>query len=228
MAPDLNLLPPLDLPPRAAYKRWSSTYLSTGRNPLTTAVDRAVFAVLPPLAGRRVLDVACGDGRWARVALVRGAARAAGVDFTAEMLASARVASPDVPFAAADMRALPFPACAFDVLVHALALGHAPAPAPAIAEAARVLVRGGWLVLADLHPDAAARGWRRTFRDAHGGRHAVRWHPHAIADVLAACDAAGLRVARRVERPLDAADLRAAPPAAGGVLAVYAMAVVKR
>ncbi len=212
------------LPPRAAYDRWAARYATTGRNPLSLAAAQVLTEVLPVLYGRRVLDVGCGDGRWAAHARASGAAAVLGVDFSAGMLAAARAASPDLGLVAADMRALPFRPATFDVVIHALALGHVPDPGPAIRAAAGVLAPGGGLALVDLHPEAAARGWRRTFRDAGGRRQAVRWHPHALSEVTAACGQAGLRVERLVERALDPECLPPhAPAAATGGPAVYAL-----
>lgn len=233
------------LPPRAAYNLWAPTYGTTGRNPLSAAAASALLTVLPVLAGRRVLDIACGDGRWARFAQANGATWVAGVDFSAGMLASAQaemraaaqaaeggmaVATADsIVLAAADMQVLPFPTASFEVAIHALALGHVPDPAPAIRAAAAVLAPGGVLALVDLHPDAAARGWRRTFRDAGGQQREVCWHPHTLSTVMAACECAGLAVERLVERPLDPDSLPPdAPTEATGGLAVYALAAVRR
>jgi 2-polyprenyl-3-methyl-5-hydroxy-6-metoxy-1,4-benzoquinol methylase len=48
------------------------------------------LARLEPLAGRSVLDVGCGSGRYCLAYAERGAARVVGVDFAAPMIALAR------------------------------------------------------------------------------------------------------------------------------------------
>jgi len=213
---------PSPLPPRAAYDRWAATYATTGRNPVADAAARALLEILPPLAGRRILDIACGDGRWSNHAQASGAALVIGVDFSAQMLAASQSAG--AVLAAADMRALPFRAGSFDIAIHALALGHVPDPAPAIRAAAGVLGPGGTLALVDLHPAAAARGWRRSFRDAAGRRHVVRWYPHPLDELGAACIRADFQVQRLVERALDPESLpEGAPTSAAGGPAVYAL-----
>jgi SAM-dependent methyltransferase len=58
------------------------------------------------LAGRRVLDVACGTGK-SLLPLVRRGYDGAGCDLSADMLERARAALPDAPLHHADMRALP-------------------------------------------------------------------------------------------------------------------------
>jgi malonyl-CoA O-methyltransferase len=200
-----------DLAPRAAYALWAATYLSSGRNPLTMLAEATFRTLLPPMTGARVLDVGCGDGRYGRLALQAGAGWAVGLDFSAEMLAAGRVAG-GLPLVAGDMAALPFGNASCDVVSHVLALGHLPDPRPALSEAARVLLPGGCLVLVDLHPAAAERDWRRTFRDANGRRHAVQWHPHPLPVLAEGLVAAGLTVEVLLEPALDPADLPDPPP----------------
>ena len=48
------------------------------------------FAALEPMAGRAVLDVGCGSGRYLAKSLDSGAARVAGIDLGEEMLSLAR------------------------------------------------------------------------------------------------------------------------------------------
>jgi malonyl-CoA O-methyltransferase len=67
----------------------------------------------------------------------------------------------------------------------ALTLGHIADPLPAMREFARVLAPGGMLLLSDFHPDAAARGWRRTFR--HDGQvYELENHAHTLEQLRAA------------------------------------------
>lgn len=215
---------PADLPARAAYDRWSRTYRVTGRNALADAAERAVMAVLPVPSGMDLLDVGCGDGRWMAILRRRGAARVFGVDLSRGMLDAARRQAPRAPVAAADMRRLPFAPATFDGALHALALGHVRELGAAMAAVACVLRPGGWLVLADVHPTAAARGWRRTFRDADGASRAVRWYPHPLATVVGACLAAGLQVERVSECAVDPRALPSGAPAeASGGPAAYAL-----
>src|SRR5258708_12395558 len=68
--------------------------------------------------------------------------------------------------AAADVRALPFPAASFDVVWCRLVLGHLRTIDIAYAELSRVCRPIGVCVVTDLSPKAIAAGHRRTFRDA--------------------------------------------------------------
>jgi ubiquinone/menaquinone biosynthesis C-methylase UbiE len=91
------------------------------------------------------LDVCCGTGAGllALRSLCRG--RITGVDFSAGMLAQARVAHPEAALVRADARALPF-AENFDVAVTFGALGHfLPAERPALFEGVHRALRPGGL-----------------------------------------------------------------------------------
>ena len=66
--------------------------------------------------------------------------------------------------AVADAAALPVASGVADLVLCALTFGHIRDQAGAMREFARVLQPGGTLILSDFHPDAHARGWRRTFR----------------------------------------------------------------
>ena len=86
----------------------------------------ALRAMLPPLRGRRVVDLGCGFGwfcRWARQA---GAASVLGLDLSESMLARARAMTddPGVAYRRADLEALDLPAAGFDLAFSALALHY--------------------------------------------------------------------------------------------------------
>lgn len=161
---------------RDAYRLWSETY--DEENPLTTLDEEAVRLLTPGLAGLDLLDAACGTGR--RLAFGADAPRsAAGIDLVFEMLAQGRrVPGRPGTTAAADLRALPFPAARFDVAWCRLAAGHLPALPGLYRELARVLRPGGCAVLTDFHPEAVRRGHARIFRDAAGASRRVEHVVH--------------------------------------------------
>lgn len=183
-----------------AYARWAPGYAAEAHNPLMELEQAALLPLLPPVAGRRVLDLACGSGRYlARLAgHTRGepgagsAARLVGADLSAAMLA--RAAALPVSLLRADLRRLPLAASSFDLIVCGLAVGHVAALATAVAEMARVLAPGGTLVYSDFHPFATLAGLKRTFTGADGRSYAVEHYLHLYADHQAACQAAGLTI----------------------------------
>ena len=120
---------------------------------------------LPLLAPGDVLDIASGDGVLAEL-LAPHSRRYVCVDASARVVtaASERLRPfANVEVREGDMHALPFADASFDLVVLMHALTYAAKPAQAVAEAARVLRRGGRLLLSSL-----ARHEHRTVVEAYG------------------------------------------------------------
>jgi ubiquinone/menaquinone biosynthesis C-methylase UbiE len=155
--------------PVEAYRLWAPTY---SEETAISFLDQELAAELsPPLEGRRLLDAGCGTGR--RLAM-QNAALAIGVDLSPEMLRAGTAQA----VAIADVRALPFPDQAFDVIWCRLVLGHLVDPRLAYNELARVCRVGGHVLVSDFHAAAAAAGHRRSFRDQSGQERVVEHHVH--------------------------------------------------
>lgn len=128
------------------------------------APEREVEAAILRLVADRpidtLLDAGTGTGRMLEL-LAPHAKRAVGVDSSPEMLAIARDmllrhTLPHAQVRLADTYRLPFEAggtaTGFDVVVFHQVLHYLDDPAAAVAEAARVLKRGGRLLIADFAP----------------------------------------------------------------------------
>jgi ubiquinone/menaquinone biosynthesis C-methylase UbiE len=121
---------------------------------------------LSPLAGKRVLDVGCGKGRFARVLHSQEpAAEFWGLDLSEEMLGYA----PDgIHTCAGSMTELPFRDAIFDAAYATESLEHAVEIERAVAEICRVVKTGGRIAIID--KNAACWGrlqtpeWERWFR----------------------------------------------------------------
>jgi SAM-dependent methyltransferase len=176
----------------AGYRVWSASYDDPG-NPLIDIeepVAREILAALPP---GRALDAACGTGRYAALLAGRGH-RVLGVDSSPDMLDRARAKVPTGVFTRGDLRWLPVPDDAVDLVVCALALTHVPALAPVFAEFARVLRPGGHLVTSDIHEQSLCLGGIASIVDDNGRvarMPAARLRP---SDYLVAARSAGFEV----------------------------------
>ncbi len=82
----------------AQYDAIAQQYRQTKSSPLRTFVEvPSLFAHAGDLAGRRVLDLACGDGFYSRQLKERGAAEVVGVDVSAAMIELARAEEQRAP-----------------------------------------------------------------------------------------------------------------------------------
>jgi malonyl-CoA O-methyltransferase len=182
------------LSPREAYRLWAPTY--SAETVVTALEEETVQSFAIPVAGRRLLDAACGTGRRLRVS---DAGFAIGIDLTREMLPTLPV---NELYTVGDVRALPFQAAEFDVVWCRLALGHLPDLADSYSELARVCRFGGSVMVTDFHPDAVAVGHRRTFRDTDGILHEIVHHVHSLEEHVCAADAAGLHTVEHSNRTI--------------------------
>lgn len=94
------------------------------------------------LAGKRLLDVACGTGHLAAEAKARGA-HAEGTDFADNMLAKASANYPNIAFYQGDAENLFYDNAGFDAIACNFGLLHFENAEAAISEAFRVLRSGG-------------------------------------------------------------------------------------
>lgn len=152
---------------RAADQNWADTvagdmerHYSPGRT-----WEALARTALPLLSPGDVLDIASGDGVLAEL-LAPHSHRYVCVDASPRVVAAARERLrpfANVEVREGDMHALPFADGSFDLVVLMHALTYASKPAQAVAEAARVLRRGGRLLLSSL-----ARHEHRAVVEAYG------------------------------------------------------------
>ncbi len=135
----------------AWYDRWVGTR-SMREDPFFPAVE----ALMGDVAGRRICDLACGQGRVARHLADLGAS-VVGLDRSAKLLALARRNEEAVPrgieYFQADARSLDGVADGtFDGVICFMALMDIPDLAPTLSSVARILRPGGWFAFAIIHP----------------------------------------------------------------------------
>ena len=130
----------------------------------------AFFAMLPDVAGLRVLDIGCGEGYNTRLLADRGA-RVVGVDiaerFVEYAIQSEREEPRGIDYRIASAVELPFDAATFDAATAFMSLMDIPETDRVLAEAFRVIRGGGFFQFSISHP-CFDTPFRRTVRDENG------------------------------------------------------------
>ena len=130
--------------------------------------------LLPVVAGRRVLDVACGDG-YGSALMRRSAAAVHGVDISGEAIAHARrmsSADAQLAFTEASCTALPLADGSVDVVVSFETIEHIDTQAAFLDEVRRVLSPEGLFIVSS--PNKAEYSDRRGFANAFHVRELYR------------------------------------------------------
>jgi len=129
-------------------------------------------AMLPPMKGRRIVDLGCGYGWFCRWAQTQGAAHVLGLDLSEKMLARARELSQAdaVIYERADLEQLALPPAAFDLAYSSLALHYLEDAGRLFATVYRALVPGGQFVFSTEHPVFMAPSRQGWAKDADGRR----------------------------------------------------------
>jgi SAM-dependent methyltransferase len=118
------------------------------QQPWIDLLGEALEALGPVVRGV-VGDVGCGNGRYVD-ALRRSSARVIGIDLSRGMLAD--VPTPRSGLVVADAQTLPLASASLDAVLMMHMLYHVPDPEKAVAEAARVLQRGGRVLVSTNSP----------------------------------------------------------------------------
>jgi len=136
----------------ARYDEFADWYEDWIRD--TPPLIAAQPGLLPAVAGARVLDVACGQGRLSRYLAGLGA-DVVGVDISAAMLGKARDTGPEgITYVRADVTRHPgwWDGRPFDGCTCEMALMDIDELAGALSTVATVLRPGGWFVASIVHP----------------------------------------------------------------------------
>ena len=192
----------------------------------------AIRALLPPLGGKRVVDLGCGFGWFARWAADQGAARVVGIDLSENMIERARRETADgrVEYRIADLETLDLPAAAYDLAYSSLAFHYLEDFGRLVRTVHRALDPGARFVFTIEHPIymAPARpGWStaddgRTIWPIDGyaveGRRVTDWlakgivkHHRTIGTTLNTLLAAGFAIRGVVEFAPTADQIAAEP-----------------
>lgn len=193
----------------------------------------AIQAMLPGLTDKRVVDLGCGFGWFARWARENGAALVLGLDISEKMITRARseTADPAIEYRIADLDELELPAASFDLAYSALAFHYIEDFDRLVRMVHRALLPDGHFVFTIEHPiyTAASRpGWladedgRKIWpvnRYSVEGERRTDWfakgvlkHHRTMATTLNALVGAGFAI-RRIEEFAPTAEQIAENPA---------------
>jgi SAM-dependent methyltransferase len=141
---------------RAAWERNAGEWIRWARDAAEldghyVRYHRDLFLELVPPPPARTLDLGCGEGRFARDLRELGYDVVA-VDASTAMVEAARDAAPEMEVLEADAADLPLPDSSFELVVAFMSLQDTQDVIGALREAARVLVAGGHLCVAIVHP----------------------------------------------------------------------------
>ena len=187
---------------KEAYDRWSPNY-DHDPNPQTALEEPAVMELVAPKSGERILDAACGTGRYSKLFQECGA-NVTGLDFSEGMLRVARSALPNITFHFADLTApLPFADATFDKINCAQALKHLTDMRLTFREFARIVTPQSSITFSVTHPDMDWEGYEMSFKPSFVLSDQSDIHHHSFCDYLEAIQEAGLRVETLREVPVD-------------------------
>jgi SAM-dependent methyltransferase len=129
------------------------------------AFHRDRFLELLPAPRGLTADIGCGEGRFPRDLEARGY-QVVGIDASPTLIEHAREADPDGDYRVADGAQLPLADASVELVTALLSLQDMDDMPGAVAEAARVLVPGGRLCAAIVHPIASAGRFTARVPDA--------------------------------------------------------------
>jgi SAM-dependent methyltransferase len=170
---------------------------SFGTSPVVTSAETlgVLIDLVPADAGADWIDLACGPGIVSRATAAKvGSVK--GVDLTPAMIEEAKRRAAEegienVDFVEGDVTALRLDDDSFDGAITRLSLHHIPAPGRVVAEMARVVRPGGWILVSDIvaDRDRDANAWREEIERLRDPSH---WACHTPESLRAMGEEAGL------------------------------------
>lgn len=172
------------------HRLWAPVY-DSGLNPLLALERRAMQDLLKPLRPSKMIDVGCGTGQWLLYFQTAGS-DVFGCDGCEEMLKQAtKFVSLRGRIALAEAECIPLRRSIADLVLCSLSLGYFLNIERVFREFARVTKPGGLIAVSDLHPDALASGWSRSFKVGEQ-RYEIDNHQRTMQEIKCAAAQAGL------------------------------------
>jgi cytosine/adenosine deaminase-related metal-dependent hydrolase/ubiquinone/menaquinone biosynthesis C-methylase UbiE len=172
-------------PQSTVFDHWAKVY-DTQSNPLLLLEERIAPSLLPAIAGKYILDIGCGTGRWLQRLEALAPSSLTGTDCSPAMLDCAREkVAPSTRLHLGDSSSVPGSDASHDLILASFVLSYIE-DLPAFAkECARVLRPGGHILISDMHPvTAAERSWTRSFH-IEGAKISIAAHTRPLAEIIA-------------------------------------------
>ncbi len=146
-------------------------------------LDPALEQLLPDVAGKSILDLGCGEGRYSRVLQKRGA-RVVGIDPVLRFVQRARELDPESTYLVASAGEIDLPDQSFDLVLSYLTLVDIPELEPASREVVRLLRPGGRLIVVNISNFASpTEGWVKDLLGRKRYRTVDRYMEHFALDL---------------------------------------------
>lgn len=185
-----------------AYDDWALAY-DRDPNPHKVLEYEAVLSLVDAKKNEKILDAACGTGRYTHEFKKVGA-EVIGIDFSEQMLKTARDKYPEIKFKKADLREeLPFPDRWFDKINCAQTLKHLKELAPTLKEFFRVLRKGGIFVFSVTHPEMDWEGFEMKDRPDFVLSERSDIFQHRFSDYFDAFEETGFKIEKVVQLPIS-------------------------
>lgn len=172
-------------------------------NPHITLEHEDVLTLLNPQKGEKILDAACGTGKYT-IEIFNKGSNCVGIDFSEKMLNEAKKKCPQVIFQQVDLtKNLPFSDNEFDKINCGQALKHIKTIKHTLKEFCRILQPNGILVFSVTHPEMNWEGYEmRDNPDFVLSQNSDIFH-HKFADYFAGFDFAGFKIDKIVQVPVN-------------------------
>jgi ubiquinone/menaquinone biosynthesis C-methylase UbiE len=188
-----------------AYDLWAGKYDQQAGN-LMLDMDEDVFRKLlndTLITDRVVVDVGCGTGRHWQKIMDQQPARLIGYDVSKKMLHKLREKFfTAVTYVSVNDMMPELKSKSVDLLISTLTIAHIEKFEKAFTEWDRVLKMNGEMILTDYHPEALAKGAKRTF--LHQGRIiSIKNHIHSTNKIRLLAEQLGYSECRFIEKNID-------------------------
>lgn len=185
-----------------AYDKLAPVY-DTDPNPHILLEHDDVLALVAPKRNEKILDAACGTGKYT-IEFAKKGAQVVGIDISEQMLAVARGKYKKIEFHQTNLeRKLPFRNQQFEKINCAQALKHIKNLKKALKEFFRVLRKDGVFVFSVTHPEMDWEGYEmKDNPDFILSEQSDIFH-HRFADYFGAFDYAGFKIDKIVQVPIS-------------------------